>query len=134
MSWAIAESRRLLYPKLVMQVRLWGVRGSTPTPQMDNLAYGGNTACLEVRSDSGQLIIFDAGTGIRNLGQSLAHEHGGEKLSIHIFLSHFHWDHIQGIPFFFPLYKADNEISFYASAALGCLQERLEGQMCQPYF
>jgi phosphoribosyl 1,2-cyclic phosphodiesterase len=117
-----------------MQVRLWGVRGSTPTPQMENLAYGGNTACVEVRSASGQLAIFDGGTGIRNLGQSLIQEYGKQKLSIHLLLTHYHWDHIQGIPFFLPLYQPTNDITFYAHSELGPLQERLEGQMCKPYF
>ena len=117
-----------------MQVKLWGVRGSTPTPQIENLAYGGNTSCIEIRSSSGQLAIFDGGSGVRNLGQALIQEYRQQKLSVHLFLTHFHWDHIQGIPFFLPLYKADNDITFYASAELGGLQERLQGQMCKPYF
>lgn len=117
-----------------MQVRLWGVRGSTPTPQMENLAFGGNTACVEIRSDSGQLAIIDGGTGIRNLGTALAQQYRQERLSVHLFLTHYHWDHIQGIPFFVPLYRSDNEITFYAHADLGPLRERLVGQMCKPYF
>lgn len=116
-----------------MQVRFWGVRGSTPTPQIENLAFGGNTACVEVRSASGQMVIIDGGTGVRNLGQMLARERR-QKLSVHLLLTHFHWDHIQGIPFFVPLYCADNDITFYAHAELGPLRERLAGQMCKPYF
>lgn len=117
-----------------MHVRLWGVRGSTPTPQMENLAYGGNTACVEVRSASGSLIIIDGGTGIRNLGQSLIGEFRQQKMSVHVFLSHYHWDHIQGIPFFLPLYRPDNDLTFYAAAELGPVSERLAGQMSKPYF
>ena len=117
-----------------MQVKFWGVRGSTPTPQMDNLAYGGNTACIEVRSGSGELVIFDGGTGVRHLGQGLAGKAKPQKLAAHLFLTHYHWDHIQGIPFFLPLYESDNDITFYAHAKLGPLRERLEGQMSWPYF
>src|SRR5262249_22914896 len=91
-------------------------------------------ACVEVRSDSGELVIIDGGTGLRQLGQALAGEPRPEKLSAHLFLTHYHWDHIQGIPFFLPLYQADNDITFYAHSALGPLQERLEGQMSWPYF
>lgn len=117
-----------------MHIKLWGVRGSTPTPQLDHLAYGGNTACVEIRSASGCLAIVDGGTGIRNLGQSLATEFVNQKLSVHLFLTHYHWDHIQGIPFFLPLYRADNDLTFYAVAELGSVRERLAGQMSKPYF
>jgi phosphoribosyl 1,2-cyclic phosphodiesterase len=117
-----------------MQVRLWGVRGSTPIPQMDSLGYGGNTACVEVRSRSGSLAIIDGGTGIRSLGQSLSREFQGRKLSLHVFLSHYHWDHIQGIPFFVPLYGPGHHLSFYAAAELGSVREHLAGQMSKPYF
>jgi phosphoribosyl 1,2-cyclic phosphodiesterase len=117
-----------------MQVKLWGVRGSTPTPQMENLAHGGNTACIEVRSGSGDLVIFDGGTGVRSLGQSLQQEYGRQPIDVHLFLTHYHWDHIQGIPFFIPLYSPTNKVSFYAHAELGPLQDRLHGQMCKPYF
>src|SRR5580765_6239970 len=82
-----------------MLVRFWGVRGSTPTPQSENLRYGGNTSCVEVRLN-GHIYVFDCGTGFRNLGKHLAQEQNGHPISAHIFLSHFHWDHIQGIPYF----------------------------------
>jgi len=117
-----------------MQVRLWGVRGSTPTPQMENLAHGGNTACVEIRSATGQLVIIDGGTGIRNLGQALAQQNQQQPFSVHVLLTHYHWDHIQGIPFFLPLYRSDNEITFYAHAELGKVREGLAGQMSKPYF
>jgi phosphoribosyl 1,2-cyclic phosphodiesterase len=117
-----------------LQVKFWGVRGSIPTPQIENLTYGGNTPCVEVRSANSDVLIFDGGTGIRNLGQSLMEEFKSAKLSPHIFLTHFHWDHIQGIPFFRPLYQAENEVTFYSSDRLSPLQERLQGLMAKPYF
>src|SRR6266567_3177354 len=81
-----------------MRVKFWGVRGSTPTPQTENLRYGGNTSCVEVRLGD-QIYIFDCGTGFRVLGRELAHEFGDRPFAAHVFVSHFHWDHIQGMPF-----------------------------------
>jgi phosphoribosyl 1,2-cyclic phosphodiesterase len=117
-----------------VRLRFWGVRGSTPTPQIDNLNFGGNTSCVEVRSADNECVIFDAGTGIRELGRTLEKEAKGAPVHAKIFLTHFHWDHIQGIPFFSPLYGPNNHVSFYAGAAGRPLQETLEGQMAQPYF
>ena len=117
-----------------MRLKLWGVRGSTPTPQIENMGYGGNTPCLEVRTPDGQVFIFDAGTGVRKLGESLLEEAKGEPLNINIFLTHFHWDHIQGIPFFNPLYDARNRIRFLAHHRTGPLRAILKGQMTKPYF
>src|SRR5207249_989618 len=96
----------------LMRIKFWGVRGSTPTPQPENLRYGGNTSCVEVRfGDS--LFIFDCGTGFRSLGQQLRREFDSRTISARIFVSHFHWDHIQGIPFFGPLYdKPENHFIF----------------------
>ena len=117
-----------------MLVRFWGVRGSTPTPQAENLRYGGNTSCVEVRLN-GRLYVFDCGTGLRNLGKHLELESPGEPLSAHIFLSHLHWDHIQGIPFFGPLYhNADNSFIFHSSSKARGLQRALEEQMTEPFF
>ncbi len=117
-----------------MLVRFWGVRGSTPTPQSENLRYGGNTSCVEVRV-GGHIYVFDCGTGFRNLGKQLMQESNGAPLSAHIFLSHFHWDHIQGIPFFTPLY-GDEESSFFfhSSNRAHGLQRAIEEQMADPYF
>jgi phosphoribosyl 1,2-cyclic phosphodiesterase len=122
-----------------MLVRFWGVRGSTPTPQSENLRYGGNTSCVEVRVN-GHIYVFDCGTGFRNLGKQLSLEHAGDgknghPINAHIFLSHFHWDHIQGIPFFSPLYN-DRESSFvfHSSSRTRGLQQALEEQMADPYF
>jgi phosphoribosyl 1,2-cyclic phosphodiesterase len=96
-----------------MKVRFWGVRGSIPSPGPATVKYGGNTACVEVRMDNGGLFIFDAGTGIRPLGNALLAEK--KPIKAHIFISHFHWDHIQGIPFFVPAYLKGNEFTI-----LGC--------------
>lgn len=117
-----------------MRVKFWGVRGSTPTPQAENLRYGGNTSCVEVRVD-GQMFIFDCGTGFRNLGKSLNAEFTGKPIYAHIFLSHFHWDHIQGIPFFTPLYNSrENYFFFHSSNRTRGLQRTIEEQMSDPYF
>jgi phosphoribosyl 1,2-cyclic phosphodiesterase len=116
-----------------VQLKFWGTRGSTPTPVAENLKFGGNTACVEVRVGD-QILVFDAGSGIRNLGESLLLERRPEELKIDIFLTHFHWDHIQGIPFFRPLFQDHSELHFFTSTTLGPLRERLEGQMTRPYF
>lgn len=117
-----------------VRLRFWGVRGSTPTPQIENLKFGGNTPCLEVRNGANECVIFDAGSGIRALGQTLLTEAAGSPINTKIFLTHFHWDHIQGIPFFAPLYAPNNHISFFSGSSGRPLRETLEGQMAKPYF
>ena len=119
-----------------MRVKFWGVRGSTPTPQAENMRYGGNTSCVEVRVGE-QLYIFDCGTGFRVLAQQLRDEYGEKKLplSAHVFISHFHWDHIQGIPFFRPLYdRADSQFLFHCSSRTRSLKQVMDEQMASPYF
>ena len=117
-----------------MLVRFWGVRGSTPTPQPENLRYGGNTSCVELRIN-GQVYVFDCGTGFRNLGKQLQQEASGGPMCAHIFLSHFHWDHNQGIPFFAPLYNnSGNAFYFHSSNRTRGLQAAIEEQMSDPYF
>jgi phosphoribosyl 1,2-cyclic phosphodiesterase len=117
-----------------MRIKFWGVRGSTPTPQPENLRYGGNTSCVEVRLKN-RLYVFDCGTGFRALGQDLRRESNGKPVSAHVFVSHFHWDHIQGIPFFGPLYdKPDNRFTFHSSSRTRSLQRVMEEQMASPYF
>jgi len=130
----LGQRKRSPEVKTALQIRFWGVRGSTPTPQPENLRYGGNTSCVEVRVN-GNIYIFDCGTGFRMLGKQLIKEFEGKALNAHIFLSHFHWDHIQGIPFFLPLYSSrDNHFFFHSSSRTRKLQHALEDQMSDPYF
>jgi phosphoribosyl 1,2-cyclic phosphodiesterase len=100
-----------------MDITFWGVRGSYPVPGAATVRYGGQTSCVEVRAASGASLIVDAGTGLRGLGQRLARENGGSPKNHHILLSHVHWDHIQGLPFFEPAYVPGTRISVYASLA-----------------
>ena len=100
-----------------------------PTPGRDYLVHGGNTPCLEVRLPNNDLFIFDAGTGIRNLGLSVAEQANDPGLSVKVFLTHFHWDHIQGIPFFSPLYNENNQVSFHAFRPPEGLEAILKFQM-----
>ena len=115
-------------------LRFWGVRGSMSTPHAANLGFGGNTTCLELRPTPNEVVIIDGGTGLYDLGRALMAEFQNRPLSIRFLLSHFHWDHIQGIPFFAPLFVAANEITFYSDRSPSDLQRFLEGQMVYPYF
>jgi phosphoribosyl 1,2-cyclic phosphodiesterase len=117
-----------------LKVGFWGVRGSLPTPSPSTANFGGNTSCVELRGPGGEIAIFDSGSGIRGLGERLVEEANGSPLSIHLFLSHFHWDHIQGLPFFPPIYNPANSITIYSSRHSAPLREALSGQMSAPYF
>jgi phosphoribosyl 1,2-cyclic phosphodiesterase len=91
-----------------MKVKFWGTRGSIAVPGKDTTIYGGNTTCLEITLQSGKKVIIDAGTGIRPLGDILMKEHG--EVNIHLLITHIHWDHILGFPFFAPIYQPSTRI------------------------
>src|SRR6478735_1787665 len=86
------------------RVIFWGVRGSIPTPGPGTVRYGGNTSCIEVRADE-EIIILDGGTGLRLMGKELTREFGEKPMQLALLLTHTHWDHIQGLPFFLPVYQ-----------------------------
>ncbi len=101
-----------------MRVRFWGTRGSCPSPGPATARYGGNTTCVEVRTDDDQLVILDAGTGIRELGRTLVQRADGAPIRGDVFFSHAHWDHIQGLPFFTPAFQAGNHFTLWGSPSL----------------
>jgi phosphoribosyl 1,2-cyclic phosphodiesterase len=118
----------------VFTVRFWGTRGSIATPGEATLKYGGNTSCTEVRCGE-QLLILDAGTGIRVLGTSLLREFQQRPIKGHIFVGHTHWDHIQGFPFFAPAFNPKNEFAIYSlHGAEKPLDKVFQGQMDSDYF
>ena len=116
-----------------MRVRFWGARGSLATPGAKTVRYGGNTSCAEITTPNGALIIIDCGTGLRELGQHLLTTK--TALKGHILISHTHWDHIQGIPFFAPFFMPGTRWDVYAPRGMSqSLREALEGQMQYAYF
>ncbi len=117
-----------------MRARFWGVRGSIPTPGPTTLEFGGNTSCIEVRVGD-QIIILDAGTGLRLLGRKLLAEFGDRPLDLTLLLTHTHWDHIQGLPFFLPVYRPRNRLHILGfEGARHGLDNVLTGQMESPFF
>jgi phosphoribosyl 1,2-cyclic phosphodiesterase len=116
-----------------LQLKFWGVRGSIPTPIVGHLKYGGNTTCIEVRTNE-QILIIDAGTGARELGKRLQADLGYPCIDLHFLMTHFHWDHIQGLPYFPPIFSPGTKITFYSNLSPKELETILEGQMKAPYY
>src|SRR4030095_2971523 len=117
-----------------MQIRFWGTRGSLARPGPATVRYGGNTSCVQVEAPDGTLIVLDCGTGAHDLGQHLIAA-GPQPLRAHLLLTHTHWDHIQGFPFFAPLFVPDNEWDVYAPQGLSQrIEATLAGQMEYEYF
>ncbi len=116
-----------------MKAKFWGTRGSIPTPGKDTVRYGGNTPCVEVRLQEDQLVIFDAGTGIRGLGDELMAT--GESVNAFLAISHPHWDHIHGFPFFKPAFISGNEFTILGAQSKDVtLRKMISTQMDKVYF
>ena len=116
-----------------MKVTFWGTRGSVPSPGRDTVRYGGNTPCIEVRLADNNLVIFDAGTGLRGLGDALMAR--GESVKAIIAISHPHWDHIQGFPFFKPAFISGNELTIVGAQTKSItLRQMIALQMDRVYF
>jgi len=122
----------------VTKLVFWGVRGSTPTLERDTWRYGGNTPSLELTAPDGSHFILDCGTGLRMLGNQWAQARAAVGIEAHVLVTHYHWDHIQGIPFFHPFFEPQNRFHFcsFQSKALGpnSLRQVLEAQLASPYF
>lgn len=114
-----------------MRIKFWGTRGSIPTPGRKTEKYGGNTSCVEIRTSDGDILVCDAGTGIRELGQSLIQEFKDKRIEAHVFITHTHWDHIQGIPFFTPAFMPGHSFTFHGPTNI---EQALHGQMVNQYF
>ncbi len=125
------STAKTVSPGTGVGLRCWGTRGSIPTPGPETVRYGGNTTCFELRH-GGSRLIYDAGSGIRPLGLDIV-EKGPD--TIHIFLTHFHWDHIQGFPFFAPLYDPEDSIKVIGPKQKDIdVQNLFAGQMGPIYF
>jgi phosphoribosyl 1,2-cyclic phosphodiesterase len=115
-------------------VRYWGVRGSVPTPGPSTMRYGGNTTCIEIRCDD-QIFVIDTGTGARELGNLLMAESGGAPVRATLLYSHHHLDHVQGFPFFIPIYQETTELEIYSGTTnQGVTEQVLSAQMAYPAF
>jgi phosphoribosyl 1,2-cyclic phosphodiesterase len=117
-----------------IKIKFWGVRGSTPCANAENMVFGGNTTCLQIESDLiSELLIIDCGTGLRNLGNKL--DASGEGQTGRIFITHPHWDHLQGFPFFKPFYDSESWFKVYLPPQdeVGC-KEILQGHMSNTFF
>ena len=120
----------------MIDIRFWGVRGSIAAAGPSTSIVGGNTSCVEVRGPDGELLILDAGTGLRALGAAL--DRAGEPVRAHLVLSHFHWDHIQGFPFFSPAFRPETELTILGPERCvgpsGDIRRAFDAQMKAPHF
>lgn len=116
-------------------LRFWGVRGTVATPAADRLRYGGNTICLAARLAEDEYLVLDGGTGLRHLGAAIRAERAGKPTTIHILFSHYHFDHIEGLPLFMPLYDRNSRIVVrgFAPRRLS-LRDTLEHLIQPPWF
>jgi len=114
-----------------MFVKLFGTRGSVPVSNQQTRKYGGNTTCLYIKANSGDTIIVDAGTGIRELGPYLLRNRVNK---MHLLFTHYHWDHMQGLPFFAPIFQKDSVITIYGPKKDVTVKKALSYQMNKPYF
>jgi phosphoribosyl 1,2-cyclic phosphodiesterase len=117
-----------------MKIRFWGTRGSIPTPGPNTVRYGGNTACVEVRDSGNALLVLDAGTGLRELGIAMMNGNGPRPFNVDLLLSHVHWDHIQGIPFFRPAYDPKSRMRIIGPKQTRTMKDLLGLGMDDPFF
>jgi phosphoribosyl 1,2-cyclic phosphodiesterase len=116
-----------------LKVECWGVRGSIPTAEKSKLDLGGNTPCVVLQFNQEPYVIIDGGTGLRMLGTKMC-QNDPATLQASILFSHFHWDHIQGLPFFGPMFSQSGDLKFYSTIRANHLKRVLEDQMKTPYF
>lgn len=131
---ALAETvKNLLQPSV--RIKFWGVRGSTPCANYENIRFGGNTSCVQIeKTGMDSVLILDSGTGIRNLGNYL-YRHHKDNIQGHIFITHPHWDHIQGFPFFKPFYSSKNSFSIHMPEQYrGGTQDIMSGHLTKTFF
>jgi phosphoribosyl 1,2-cyclic phosphodiesterase len=115
-----------------VKVRIWGCRGSLAAPGAENIRYGGNTSCVEIRGDAGESIVLDAGTGMRPLGVAMLND---DVRLVHIFLTHLHLDHLQGLGFFRPLFRPDVEVHIWGPPSpVQPLFDRISTYLSPPLF
>jgi len=114
------------------RLRFWGTRGSIPSPGPATVRYGGNTPSIEVRTPSGSLVLLDAGTGIRELGRALIARANGAPITGDIYLTHAHWDHIQGFPFFAPAFQRGNRFTIWGTKSLAASIRRVVRDQMSP--